>query len=114
MDNYHGGALLNDGYVYGSGSDSRGWFCIEFLTGKVMWKTQGAGSLTYADGMVYLYDEKGTMKLARTSAVKYEKAGEFKLPAGGKGPYWAHPVVFGGKLYLRHDDVIFAFDITKK
>jgi outer membrane protein assembly factor BamB len=114
MDNYHGGALLNDAYVYGSGSDSRGWFCIEFLTGKVMWKTPGAGSLTFADGMIYLYDEKGTAKLIRASADGFKKGGDFKLPAGGKGPFWAHPVVFGGRLYLRHDDVIFAYDIIKK
>ena len=114
MDNYHGGFLLHNGYVYGSGSGSRSWFCMEFLTGKVMWKTPGTGSLTFADGMVYLYDEKGTMKLVKASSDGFEKAGEFKLPAGGKGPYWTHPVVFGGKLYLRYDDTVFAYDITKK
>jgi len=114
MDNYHGGILLQNGYVFGSGRMIKGWSCIEFLTGKVMWNTPGTGSLTFADGMIYLFDERGTMKLVRASADKYEKTGEFKVPSGGKGPDWAHPVVFGGKLYLRHDDVIFAYDIAKK
>jgi hypothetical protein len=49
IDNEHGGVLLHDGYVYGCGTKARSWFCIEFLTGNVMWKTQGLGSLTFAD-----------------------------------------------------------------
>jgi outer membrane protein assembly factor BamB len=113
MDNYHGGVLLHNGYVYGSGSGSRSWFCIDFLTGKQIWKNPGNGSLTFADGMLYLYDEKGTVKLVKASADSFEKTGEFKMPSGGKGPYWAHPVVFGGKLYLRHDDMILAYNIAK-
>jgi len=114
MDNYHGGILLHNGYVYGAGNTSRSWFCLEFLTGKLMWKTPGSGSLTFADGMVYLYDEKGLMRLVKASGESFVKTGEFKVPSGGKGPYWAHPVVYGGRLYLRHDDTIFAYDITKK
>jgi outer membrane protein assembly factor BamB len=79
-----------------------------------MWKTNGAGSLTCADGMLYLYDEKGTMKLVKASPDRMEKTGEFRVPSGGKGPYWAHPVVCGGRLYLRHADKIFVYDIRKK
>jgi outer membrane protein assembly factor BamB len=114
MDTYHGGVLLHNGFVYGSGSSTRSWFCVEFLTGKQMWKAPGSGSLTFADGMVYLLDEKGTMKLVKTSPGGFEQAGEFKVPAGGKGPYWAHPVVFGGKLYLRHDNTIYVYNIAQK
>jgi outer membrane protein assembly factor BamB len=112
MDNSHGGILLDNGYVFGAGNTTRSWYCLEFLTGKLMWKTTGSGSLTFADGKVYLYDEKGTMKLVKASGASLEKTGEFKVPAGGKGPFWAHPVVCGGRLYLRHDDAIFAYDIT--
>jgi len=114
MDNYHGGILLHNGYIFGAGNTTHSWFCLDFLTGKQMWKSPGLGSLTYADGMLYLYDEKGNMKLVKASSEGFEKTGEFKVPSGGKGPYWAHPVVFGGKLYLRHDDTIFAYDIAKK
>jgi outer membrane protein assembly factor BamB len=114
MDNYHGGVILYNGYLYGSGSQARDWYCLDFLTGRQMWKTNGSGSLTYADGMVYLYDEKGNMKLVKASPEKFEKTGEFKVPAGGAGPYWAHPVVCGGRLYLRHNDKIFVYEIRKK
>ncbi len=114
MDNYHGGVILYNGYLYGSGSMARDWYCLDFLTGRLMWKTNGSGSLTYADGMVYLYDEKGNMKLVKASPERFEKTGEFRVPEGGAGPYWAHPVVCGGRLYLRHADKIFVYNIQKK
>ncbi len=114
MDNYHGGVVLYNGNLYGSGSDHKGWYCLDFLTGKQMWKINGSGSLTCADGMVYLYDEKGNMKLVKASPEKFEKTGEFRVPEGGAGPYWAHPVVCGGRLYLRHADKIFVYGIQKK
>ena len=114
MDNHHGGIILNNGYLYGSGSKARGWFCLDLLTGKELWKSSGVGSLTYADGMLYLLDERGTVKLAEARAEKFELRGEFKLPSGGKGMYWAHPVVSGGRLYIRHTDKLFAYDISGK
>lgn len=113
MDNHHGGIILHEGYLYGSGTNSVGWFCLEFMTGKQMWRTHGKGSVTYADGMLYLLDEKGNIKLVKASPGKYEQYGEFRVPSGGMGPYWAHPVVCGGRLYLRHTDKLFIYDISK-
>jgi hypothetical protein len=109
MDNQHGGVILHNGYLYGSGTNSRGWFCLDFLTGKQVWNTNGKGSLTFADGMLYLLDERGTMKLVRATPDKYELKGDFKVPSGGESMYWAHPVVCGGRLYVRHGDKIFAY-----
>jgi outer membrane protein assembly factor BamB len=114
MDNHHGGVILNNGYVYGAGSNSRGWFCLDFMTGKQMWKSDGKGSLTFADGMLYLLDERGTMKLIKAIPEKFEPAGEFKVPKGGEGMYWAHPVVCGGRLYIRHADKLYAYNISVK
>ena len=112
MDNYFSGILLHNGYVYGCGSDSRGWYCLDFMTGKQMWKSNGEGSLTYADGMLYLYDAKGNVKLIKATPDKFEVTGEFKAPKGGEGPYWSHPVVCGGRLYLRHADKLFVYKIS--
>ena len=114
MDNHHGGVILHNGYLYGSGSNSKGWFCLEFMTGKQIWNTGGKGSLTYADGMIYLLDERGTMKLVRATPDKYELTGEYKVPEGGVGMFWAHPVVCGGRLYIRHADKLYAYDISGK
>ena len=114
MDNHHGGIILHDGYLYGSGSNSKNWFCLDFLTGKQVWKTQGKGSVTYADGMLYMLDERGTMKLVRATPDKYDLSGEYKVPVGGEGMYWAHPVICGGRLYIRHADKLYAYDISNQ
>ena len=114
MDNHHGGVILHDGYLYGAGHSARGWFCLDFMTGKQMWNTQGKGSLFYADNMFYLLEEKGTMKLVRATPEKHDIVSSFEVPDGGKGMHWAHPVVCGGRLYVRHADKLFAYDIRDK
>jgi outer membrane protein assembly factor BamB len=115
MDNYHGGVIYHNGYFYGSGDRNRGWFAIDMKTGKQMWKSPGSmGSLTYADNMLYLLDEKGTMRLVKAEPESFVVAGEFKVPKGGTVPFWSHPVVCGGRLYLRHSDKLFVYDIRQK
>lgn len=115
MDNHHGGVILHEGYLYGAGSESRGWFCLDLMTGKQAWNfTNGKGSITYADGMLYLYDERGIVKLIRATPESFESHGEFRLPSKAAGPYWAHPVVSGGCLYLRHGENIFIYDVQSK
>lgn len=115
LDNEVGGVILDGGYLYGSGDSSVGWFCLDFKTGQQMWNyPRGKGSITYADGMIYLLDERrGTMSLVKASPDKYDLAGEFRVPSGGMGPYWAHPVVCGKRLYVRHMDKIFVYDLAQ-
>ncbi len=114
MDNLHGGVILHDGYLYGSGHNKRGWFCLDFKTGKEMWKERGIGSLTYADGMFYCLEERGMMKLVKAIPEKYELVSSFQVPSGGEEMYWSHPVVCGGRLYVRHADKLFVYDISEK
>ena len=114
MDNHHGGVILDKGYLYGAGSNSKGWFCLDFLTGKQLWKADGKGSVTFANDMLYLLDERGTLRLVRATPDKFEISGEFKVPEGGTGMYWAHPVICSGVLYVRHADKLFAYDIFER
>ena len=30
---------------------------------------------------------------------------------GNKGPLWAHTVVFGGRLYIRHGEALMVYDV---
>jgi outer membrane protein assembly factor BamB len=114
MDNHHGGVIFHDGYVYGSGSRARGWYCLDFMTGAQKWRaTSDEGSITFAEGMLYAMDQRGTMKLLRATPEKYDVYGEFRVPSGGTGSYWAHPVICGKKLYIRHADKIFVYDISR-
>ena len=113
MDNHHGGVILHDGYLYGAGHNARGWFCLDFMTGKQMWKAGGKGSLTFANDMLYCLDERGIMTLVTATPDGYEPSGSIDVPEGGGGMHWAHPVVCNGKLYIRHDDKLFAYDVDE-
>lgn len=114
MDNHHGGVILHEGFLYGSGSKSRGWFCLDFLTGDKMWETSGKGSITFAENKLYLLDERGAMKLVKAVPDSFIQQGEFNVPEGGRSMYWAHPVVCGGTLYIRHADKLFAYEVGEK
>jgi outer membrane protein assembly factor BamB len=113
LDNHHGGVVLLDGNLYGAGHESRGWFCLNFKTGEKLWQSRGKGSLTYADGRLYCLDEKGTMSLIRATHSKWAQVSSFRMPRGGRGLYWAHPVVYKGRLFVRHSEQLFAYDIRK-
>ena len=114
LDNHHGGTILLNGYLYGSGH-RRGWICLDWETGKTMYNEPGVGkgSLTYADGMLYTLGEGSVMGLVKATPERHELISQFRLPAGGEGPSWAHPVVCGGRLYIRYDDYLYAYDVRE-
>ncbi|HLA86084.1 MAG TPA: PQQ-binding-like beta-propeller repeat protein [Thermoguttaceae bacterium] len=117
LDNHHGGVVLLDGYVYGAAHDGgkNKWVCLDWKTGKVLWaeKGIGKGSLTAADGLLYTMNESRAVGLVKPSPEKYDLVSRFTLPRGGKGNSWAHPVVCGGRLYLRHGNFLHAYDVAK-
>jgi outer membrane protein assembly factor BamB len=113
MKNHHGGVVLVNGYLYGF-SDSI-LTCIEFATGKKMWanRSVGKGSLTYADGMLYLFSENNVVGLAEATPNAYVEKGRFSVPEQGR-PSWAYPVVVGGTLYIRDQETLTAYDVKAK
>jgi outer membrane protein assembly factor BamB len=119
LTNKHGGVVLVDGYVYGDHDDSGHPFCADVKTGKVLWKKgrDGAGeqsaSVTYADGRLYFHYQNGVVALVEASAAGYKEVGSFTVPKT-QGPSWAHPVVAGGRLYLREGDMIYCYDVRAK
>jgi len=68
MKNHHGGLVLLKGYLYGA-SDPGILTCLEYKTGKVMWRSRKPGkcSILYADGMLYCRDENGSFSLVRAT-----------------------------------------------
>ncbi len=115
LDNCHGGVVLLDGYLYGSGCRmyNKGLLCVEFATGKVMYRTEEIGkvSLTWADGLLYCYDNDGEMLLVKGTPQAATIVSRFKIPKTDDEHTLTHPVVCGGRLYLRHLDDLFAYDI---
>lgn len=114
LDNHHGGAVLWDGYVYGSGrGNGERWACLDWETGALQHLERGVGkgSVVAADGMLYTLSERGVVGLVPVTRDRHEVVAQFRIPAGGQGPVFAHPVVSGGRLYLRHGQVLFCYDI---
>ena len=112
LDNQHGGVVLVDGYLYGSCLGPR-WVCLEWKTGRTMYDAPGVGkgSVTYADSMLYTLSEEGRMGLVKATPAGHDLVSEFRIPKGGEGPSWAHPVVCGGRLYIRHGEFLYAYEI---
>ena len=116
LDNHHHGLIELDGFIYGSNwqSNSKGkWVRMNWETGEVKYETEWAnkGALVYADGMFYILEEKaGTVALVKPDQNSFEVISSFKLQ-GGNGPFWSHPFIANGKLYLRHGDVLFVYNI---
>ena len=110
MQNHHGGVVLVDGYLYGYHNAIL--TCLEFATGKVMWRNRsvGKGSLAYANGSLYLWSENNVVGLADASPAAYRETGRFRLPDQG-WPSWAHPVISGGRLYIRDQGILTAYNI---
>ena len=74
----------------------------------------GRGSLVYADGMLYTLSERSIMGLVRATPGRHEVISQFRLPPGGEGRSWAHPVVHGGRLYIRYSDLLHAYDVRAR
>ena len=51
------------------------------------------------------------MKLSPTG---YEEVSRFDQPERTRARAWAHPVVLDGKLYLRDQDNMFVYDISRQ
>ena len=110
MKNHHGGVVLVDGYLYGF-SDAI-LTCLEFATGNQMWRDRsvGKGTVTYADGHLYIQGESNAFALAEATSSGYREKGRFDIPDKGL-PSWAHPVISDGRLYVRNQDTLLAYDI---
>jgi outer membrane protein assembly factor BamB len=118
FQNHHGGVVLLGGYLYGGHGRSNGVpVCIELSTGKLMWpRARGAGSgsaaVTAADGHIYFRYQDGTMALVEASPAEYKETGRFTIP-DVHAFSWSHPVITGGRLYLREQDALHVYNIKK-
>lgn len=122
FQSHHGGFLRVGDHVFGGHGQNAGRpTCIEWKTGKVKWQARqpggGSGAVLHADGRLYYRYDDNTVALIEANPEEYKLVSTFKLPKkpeGMGGPGWAHPVVLDGKLYLRHNDWLFCYDVKAK
>jgi outer membrane protein assembly factor BamB len=113
MRNHHASSVLVGEYLYGFSSAIL--TAMRFDTGEVAWKDRsvGKGSVIFADDRLYLFSERGVAGLAEANPEAYREHGRFQLKTGSL-PTWSHPVVANGKLYLRDQDTIYAYDVRAR
>jgi len=81
-----------------------------------MWITEwfNKGSVISAEGLLYIYEEKtGNLALVRPNSEKLDIISSFQVTKG-EGPYWAHPVIDKGRLFVRHGDYMAVYSLKVK
>jgi outer membrane protein assembly factor BamB len=114
-----GGMVLIGNYIYSSTHDSNSkgrWICVDWTTGKTMWITDwyNKGSVISAEGLLYIYEEKtGNLALVNPNSEKLDIISFFQITKGD-GPYWSHPVIDNGRLFVRHGDYMAVYSLKAK
>jgi outer membrane protein assembly factor BamB len=118
LQNHHGGLIRVGGHLYGGNGQNNGFpICLDLLTGQPTWdRVRGAGTgsaaVAAADGHLYFRYQDGTMALIEANPSRYVLKGTFRIP-NVRNPSWPHPVVTGGRLYLREQDALHVYNVTR-
>jgi outer membrane protein assembly factor BamB len=108
---HHGGVVRVGDTVYGT--TESGLVCIDFKSGEMKWQNRcvGKGSVAAADGCLYVRSEKGPVALVEATPTAYKEISRFdQTDRSGKNA-WPHPVIAGGRLYLRDQNVLLCYDV---
>lgn len=121
--------IYHDGYLYalsGRNEPDAVLRCVEFRTGKVMWERDerwrpystkqppvyGRGSMIMADGKLIVLGEGGLLGLFKVNPQKPEEISRYQPPQLHY-PCWAAPVLSERRLYLRSEDRLLCFDLSR-
>ncbi|MCZ6747612.1 MAG: PQQ-like beta-propeller repeat protein [Acidobacteria bacterium] len=109
MKNHFNSSVLVGGYLYGF--DDGTLKCIDGATGEEKWKQRGfaKGSLLAADGHLFIFSESGELAVAEVTPEGYRETGRAK-PMDGKT--WTMPTLSHGRLYVRDEAELVAFDLS--
>jgi outer membrane protein assembly factor BamB len=113
FDSRIGGAVLINGYLYGSGDADRSWQCLDWKTGerKYSSKIVGQGVTIAANNRLIGYTEKGELFLAEANPSEFKVISRTKVTLGSE-QHWAHPVIDKGVLYVHHGNTLIAYKIS--
>jgi outer membrane protein assembly factor BamB len=115
LDPITGHSVIIGDYIYTSGwmaGRNDNWYVANRHNGKIVHTNNSlnAGTLIYADGMLYCYSEKGEMAIVKPTPDKLELISKFPITMG-TDQHWAHPVIYKGVLYVRHGDALMAYKV---
>jgi outer membrane protein assembly factor BamB len=107
---HYGGMVKVGQHVYSNADGPL--ICMEFETGRICWKARsvGQGALLAADGMLFVVSEGHELALVEANPRRYVERGRFKS-AGNKHAVLAHPALAEGKLYVREQATLTAYEV---
>jgi outer membrane protein assembly factor BamB len=110
MRNHFSSCVLYKDHLYGF--DDAALVCMDFRTGKTLWKERGfqKGSLLVAGGHLIILGEKGRLALAAATPEQYQEQAAFNV---SRRQCWTVPVLADGKLYVRDEQEIVCLDLKK-
>lgn len=112
LDNYFGGCVKIGNEIFGTGARKKYLKRLSCETGETTDSLKvGTGATIYADGLLYLYNQKGEIHLI-DPAEKLETISQFKLKKGTK-EHFSHPTIDKGILYIRRGNYLAAYNISK-
>jgi outer membrane protein assembly factor BamB len=114
FDNIMGGVVKIGDKIYGTAHRQMYFKCLDMKSGLVTDSLKMfRGSTISADGMLYVFTEKGEVNLVNPKPEGMQIVGSFKITKG-TNEFFAHPVIHDGTLYIRHGQAIMAYSIRKE
>ena len=112
MLNYWANTVMHDGHLYGfSGEFSKriDLRCVDLATGKVKWSQDGfgKGSVTLADGHLFITTKKGDLVLVRATPERFDEKARVTV----LGENRTVGTIANKRLYLRDKEKIVCLDI---
>ncbi|TWT45197.1 outer membrane biogenesis protein BamB [Phycisphaerae bacterium RAS1] len=103
-------SVLFEGHLYTS--DEVGLKCVELSTGKEQWKVRRIthGTLTLAEGHLYLLTEDGKLEIAKATPAEYKALTSAEILSGR---CWSAAVLFRGRIYARNLDRLVCFSLKE-
>jgi len=111
FDNIMGGIVRLGNKIYGTGHRQMYLKELDMKSGEVTDSVKMfRGSTIAADGLLYVYTEKGDMNLVKPGPGGLKIISTFKVTKGTK-EHFSHPAIHKGILYIRHGQSLVAYAI---
>jgi outer membrane protein assembly factor BamB len=111
---FMGDAVVLNDRIYGKGKDQK-FVCVDWKTGRTLYSLSLPAmviTIISSEGLLYCYDYDGTFSLIKPNEDRFQTVGTFKVKGGTKS-HCSHPVIRDGRLYIRHDNSLFVYNISK-
>ena len=108
MKSHFNTTVYHQGHLYGF--DNATFKALDAATGKTKWAHRGfgKGSVLLADGLLLVLSDRGVLALVEATAAGYRELGRVQAMTGKS---WTSPAIAEGRLFLRDQDEIVAYDL---